>query len=122
MNYCILRLFAEIRLSWYPWAPERIRILEPIVLPLSFPPLKNLLPALFYYLCLPFIYLLAILPFPLLYLFSYGVYLLLYRLLGYRRKVVRENLVKSFPEKKEKEIREIERKFYRYFFDLFLET
>jgi KDO2-lipid IV(A) lauroyltransferase len=30
--------------------------------------------------------------------------------------------VKSFPEKQEKEIREIEKRFYRYFCDLFLET
>ena len=84
--------------------------------------MKNLLPALFYYFCLPFIYLLAILPFPLLYLFSDGVYLLLYYLLRYRRGVVHGNLKKSFPEKTEKEIKEIEKKFYRYFCDLFLET
>jgi KDO2-lipid IV(A) lauroyltransferase len=83
---------------------------------------KNPLPAIIYYLSLPFIYLVAILPFPLLYLFSDCVYLLLYRLLGYRRKVVRQNLVKSFPEKNEKEIQEIEKRFYRYFCDLFLET
>ena len=84
--------------------------------------MKNLLPALFYYFCLPFIYLLAILPFPLLYLFSDGVYLLLYYLLRYRRGVVHDNLKNSFPEKTEKEIKEIEKKFYRYFCDLFLET
>ncbi|HEY2350498.1 MAG TPA: lysophospholipid acyltransferase family protein [Puia sp.] len=84
--------------------------------------MKNLLPAVFFYLCIPFIYLLAILPFPLLYLFSYGIYILLYRILGYRRKVVRQNLLNSFPEKQEKEIREIESRFYRYFCDLFLET
>jgi Kdo2-lipid IVA lauroyltransferase/acyltransferase len=83
---------------------------------------KNLLHALFYYLCLPFIYLIAILPFPLLYSFSTGVFFLIYHVLHYRRKIVRENLVKSFPEKQEKEIREIELRFYRYFCDLFLET
>lgn len=84
--------------------------------------MKNPLPAIIYYLSLPFVYLVAILPFPLLYLFSDFVYLLLYRLLGYRRKVVRQNLVKSFPEKNEREIQEIEKRFYRYFCDLFLET
>ena len=84
--------------------------------------MKNPLPAIVYYFSLPFIYLVAILPFPLLYLFSDFVYLLLYRLLGYRRKVVRQNLVKSFPEKNEEDIREIEKQFYRYFCDLFLET
>ena len=83
---------------------------------------KNILSALTYYLCLPFIYLLALLPFPLLYFFSDGVYILLYHILGYRRKIVRENLSRSFPEKQEEEIREIERRFYRYFCDLVLET
>jgi KDO2-lipid IV(A) lauroyltransferase len=83
---------------------------------------KNPLPALFYFVSLPFIYLLAILPFPILYLLSDFAYVLLYHLLGYRRKVVRGNLVKSFPEKQEGEIREIEKRFYRYFCDLFLET
>jgi KDO2-lipid IV(A) lauroyltransferase len=84
--------------------------------------LKNLLPALFYYICLPFIYLLALLPFPLLYLFSDGVYLLLYHGLRYRRRIVRQNLSNSFPEKDQKELGEIEKRFYRYFCDLFLET
>jgi len=83
---------------------------------------KNLLHGLFYYVCLPFIYLLAILPFPLLYFLSDGVYILLYHVLRYRRKIVRQNLVKSFPEKQLQEIREIELRFYRYFCDLFLET
>jgi KDO2-lipid IV(A) lauroyltransferase len=83
---------------------------------------KNLLNALFYYICLPFIYLLAILPFPLLYFLSDGVFFIIYHVLRYRRKIVYENLVKSFPEKQLKEIREIEGRFYRYFCDLFLET
>ncbi len=84
--------------------------------------MKNFLHGLFYYVCLPFIYLLAILPFPLLYFFSTGVFFIIYYVLRYRRKIVRENLVKSFPEKQLKEIRKIELKFYRYFCDLFLET
>jgi Kdo2-lipid IVA lauroyltransferase/acyltransferase len=88
----------------------------------GFFPLKNPLPALFYYVSLPFIYLLAILPFPLLYLFSDFVYVLLFHLMGYRRKVVHQNLINSFPEKNLQEIREIEKRFYRYFCDLFLET
>ena len=84
--------------------------------------MKNLLHGLFYYICLPFIYLLAILPFPLLYFLSDGVYILIYHILRYRRKIVRQNLVNSFPEKQSKEIGEIEDRFYRYFCDLFLET
>ncbi len=80
------------------------------------------MPAILYYFSLPFIYLLALLPFPLLYLFSDFVYVLLYHVLGYRRKIVRQNLVNSFPLKTENQIREIEKRFYRYFCDLFLET
>lgn len=84
--------------------------------------MKNPLPAIIYYISLPFIYLLSVLPFPLLYLLSDGIYVLLYHVLRYRRKVVSENLTKSFPEKDQKEIREIEARFFRYFCDLFLET
>ena len=57
-----------------------------------------------------------------MYFFSNGVYILLYHVLRYRRMIVRQNLMNSFPEKQEKEIREIEERFYRYFCDLFLET
>jgi KDO2-lipid IV(A) lauroyltransferase len=83
---------------------------------------KNILSAFFYYVSLPFIYLLAFLPFPLLYFFSNLVYILLYHILRYRRKVVSQNLINAFPEKSAKEIREIEKRFFRYFCDLFLET
>jgi Kdo2-lipid IVA lauroyltransferase/acyltransferase len=83
---------------------------------------KKLLQGIIYYISLPFIYLLSALPFPLLYFFSDGVYILIYHVLRYRRKVVRQNLSNSFPEKQEKEIRRIEERFYRYLCDLFLET
>ncbi len=78
--------------------------------------------AIIYYLSLPFIYLLSLLPFPLLYLLSDGVYLLLYYVLGYRKKVVSANLKNAFPEKTPAETLVIQKKFYRYFCDLFLET
>ena len=48
-------------------------------------------------------------------------YLLMYHVWRYRRKVVRENLEKSFPEKTEAERLQIERKFYRYLSDYMLE-
>jgi KDO2-lipid IV(A) lauroyltransferase len=80
------------------------------------------LSAILYYLTLPFIYLLSVLPFPLVYGISNVVYYLLYYLLGYRKEVVLKNLRNSFPEKSEKEIQIISRRFYRYFCDLFLET
>ncbi len=78
--------------------------------------------AIIYYLSLPFIYLLSLLPFPLLYLISDGVYILIYHIFGYRKTVVHGNLMKSFPEKSPAEIIILEKKFYRYYCDLLLET
>ncbi len=78
--------------------------------------------AIAYYFALPFIYLISILPFPILYLLSDLVFVILYYITGYRKKVVTENLRKSFPEKSEKEIAELRRKFYRHLSDLFMET
>jgi KDO2-lipid IV(A) lauroyltransferase len=75
-----------------------------------------------YYLALPFIYLLSILPFPILYAVSDFMYLVVYRLLRYRRAVVEQNLRNSFPEKSEEEIQRISRAYYHYMCDLMLET
>lgn len=78
--------------------------------------------ALGYYLALPFIYGIALLPFPLLYLLSDVVRFLLFDVIGYRRKVILTNLRNSFPQKSETEIRSIARKFQGWFCDLVLET
>ena len=75
-----------------------------------------------YYLVSALWYLLSLLPFCIHYMFSDFVFLILYRLIGYRVKVVRQNLTTSFPEKSETEIREIERKFYHRLCDYFVET
>lgn len=50
------------------------------------------------------------------------LYLLLYKIFNYRVKVTRENLQNSFPEKSAKELRSIERRFYLYLMDIFIET
>lgn len=47
---------------------------------------------------------------------------ILYHLVRYRRKVVRDNLMKSFPEKSAQEIKTIEKQFYHNFCDLISET
>ncbi len=60
-------------------------------------------------------------PFPLLYLRSDCYCFLLYHLIRYRRKVVRDNLMKSFPEKTAKEIKTIEKRFYHNLCDLAME-
>jgi Kdo2-lipid IVA lauroyltransferase/acyltransferase len=78
--------------------------------------------AVVYFLTLPLIYLVSLLPFPLLYGFSSLVYVVLYHVLGYRKKVVYENLSRAFPDKTDREIRLLRRKFFRYLCDLFIET
>ena len=68
------------------------------------------------------LYLLALLPFPLLYLLSDGLCFLAFNLIGYRKKVVYENLRNSFLTYSEKEIHAIAKKFYSHLFDTILET
>ena len=61
-------------------------------------------------------------PFWLLYVISDLAYLLVYHIFGYRRTIVRRNLRTSFPEKDEAGIKHIEREFYHWFCDYFVET
>lgn len=68
-----------------------------------------------------FLYILSLLPLPILLFFARLCYYPLYYLFGYRKKVVRQNLQKSFPDKSLKEITEIEKRFYKYFTDLIFE-
>ena len=68
------------------------------------------------------LYLLNKLPLRVLYLFSDFVYLLVYYVVKYRRKVVRKNMKNSFPEKSEKELLVIEKEFYHRLCDYFVET
>ncbi|MEI6817055.1 MAG: lysophospholipid acyltransferase family protein [Bacteroidota bacterium] len=78
--------------------------------------------AISFYILLPFIYLLSLLPFWVMYRISDGLYYILYYLVGYRRKIVEQNLHNSFPDKTDKEIKELSKKFYSYLCDLTLET
>jgi KDO2-lipid IV(A) lauroyltransferase len=75
-----------------------------------------------YYILYGFCYLLSLLPFWALYVLSDGIYLIIYRLVGYRKKVVRKNLSTAFPEKSEEERLVIEKKFYHWLCDYFLEA
>ena len=69
-----------------------------------------------------FLYLWSLLPLRILYWFADITYLIIYKWVGYRLKVVRQNLKDSFPEKSPAELRRIERKFYRWFCDYIVET
>ncbi|WP_181305837.1 lysophospholipid acyltransferase family protein [Rufibacter sp. XAAS-G3-1] len=64
----------------------------------------------------------SLLPFPVLYALSFFLYLVLYYLIGYRKKVVRQNLEKSFPQKSVPELREIEKQFFLNLTDIMVET
>ncbi|MDG0973188.1 MAG: lipid A biosynthesis acyltransferase [Crocinitomicaceae bacterium] len=75
-------------------------------------------PIVHYILALPISYL----PFGILYAFSNFIYFLTYRIVGYRKKVVRENLKNSFPELSEKAITEIEKRFFKHFADFLVES
>ncbi len=69
-----------------------------------------------------FLGLLSYLPFWFLYALSSLLYYPLYYLIGYRRKVVRKNLVSSFPEKSVEQIIAIEKEFYKHFTDMIFEN
>jgi len=64
----------------------------------------------------------SLLPYRALYVLSDFFFLVFYHVVRYRKKVVRGNLTRSFPEKSVKEIRAIEKDFYRHFCDLVLES
>ena len=75
-----------------------------------------------YYIIFVIWFLLSLLPLRIHYIFSDIFYVLLYRVAGYRTRIVRKNLTTSFPEKSEKELRQIERRFYHWFCDYIVET
>lgn len=66
-------------------------------------------------------WLLASLPFRLLYILSDVNYFLVYYVIRYRRKIVRKNITSSFPHKTDDERLDIERRFYHYLCDYMLE-
>ena len=77
--------------------------------------------ALTFYLAYPFIYLVAVLPFPLLYALSDALAWVM-SAAGYRKDVIQNNLRNSFPEKPEQEILSLTKAYYHYLCDLILET
>ena len=77
---------------------------------------------LVYILVYPFLWLISILPFRLLYTFSDGVYILLYHIIRYRRETVKENLNLVFPEKSDAEKTRITKAFYHHMCDMILES
>lgn len=76
---------------------------------------------LIYLLAYPLIWVISILPFRLLYLVSDFVYFITYRIIGYRKRIVRQNLLLALPNLSAAERLIIEKKFYHHMCDMFLE-
>ena len=74
-----------------------------------------------YILAYPIIWFISIQPFRVLYFLSDITYLLLYRLIRYRKKTVRQNLRLALPHLSEPELNKVEKKFYSHFCDSFFE-
>jgi KDO2-lipid IV(A) lauroyltransferase len=75
-----------------------------------------------YYIVYGLLYLISLLPLRVLYILSDAFYVLAYRILGYRRKVVLDNLQLVFPEKSLAERKKIASRFYHNFIDSFIES
>lgn len=81
----------------------------------------NLMQFLLYILLYPFLWIISMLPFRILYLFSDFVYLIVYYLIGYRKITVRENLALTLPHLSAEERLIIEKKSFHHMCDMFLE-
>ncbi|WP_299685216.1 lysophospholipid acyltransferase family protein [uncultured Dokdonia sp.] len=77
--------------------------------------------AIAFWLIYPLLWTLSKLPFKVLYFISDMVYILIYHMIGYRKKTVRYNLITAFPDKSSQELKQIEKKFYHHLCDLFIE-
>ncbi len=62
------------------------------------------------------------LPFPILYCISGILYIISYKIIGYRKRIVFQNLRNSFPQKTTEEINKIADTFYLHLCDLIVET
>jgi Kdo2-lipid IVA lauroyltransferase/acyltransferase len=75
-----------------------------------------------YYFLLAIVYGFSSLPLWVLYRFSDFFYVVVYYLIGYRKKVVFENLWQAFPDKTEAEITRLAKDYYRNLTDMMVET
>ncbi|WP_103072617.1 lysophospholipid acyltransferase family protein [Aquimarina sediminis] len=76
---------------------------------------------LVYYFVYPILWIISKLPWRLLYLLSTFIYIVVYHIIGYRKKVVTKNLSLAFPKKSNNEINKIRKQFYKHMCDMFLE-
>ncbi len=76
---------------------------------------------LIYSISFPFLWIISKLPFRLFYWFSDCIYILVYYIIGYRKKIVRNNILIALPNVSEEKRLSIEKKFYQHMCDMFLE-
>lgn len=76
---------------------------------------------LLYLLTYPFLWTMSQLPYRVFYGVSDFAFFILYYIIGYRKKVVADNLKNAFPEKSKEELKRIRKKFYHHFCDVFIE-
>jgi KDO2-lipid IV(A) lauroyltransferase len=74
------------------------------------------------YVLLGLLYIIALLPFPILYGMSSFLSFLLRMLIRYRKEIINTNLQQAFPEKNKSELRGIQKNFYRNYADVFFES
>lgn len=74
-----------------------------------------------YIIAYPIIWLISKMPFSLFYFMSDVFYFLLYTLVGYRKKAVRDNIRLTMPELSEQEVRRVEKESFKHLCDIFLE-
>ena len=75
-----------------------------------------------YILIYPILWIVSMLPFRILYFVSDLLYILMYYVIGYRKKVVKENLNLVFPNKSEAELRIVLKRFYHHLCDMIVES
>lgn len=84
--------------------------------------MRRIVDKILYCLLYEILFLIALLPFRVLYLFSDLLYFLVAHIIRYRRKVVFKNLSTSFPEKSKEDVIIIQKRFYHWFCDYIVET
>lgn len=75
-----------------------------------------------YYSILGWMYCHSLLPFKALYVLSDILYVIVYKMVGYRKRIVKKNLRNSFPTLSSEELLTLEKEFYHNFCDYFVET
>ena len=69
----------------------------------------------------PLFWCISILPMRVLFMISDVIYVILYYIIGYRKKIVRANLKLCFPDKSDKELLLLEKQSFKHFVDVFME-